>query len=288
MGLFSKEECVFCGEKAGMLGRKKMKGGDYVCKDCEHNCSLYFDPGIYTKEEVEAHIEYMKKQDKLYNEEFATLGDESKYEFKHLFGGIVLADSIAMFEIIDPKTKKRNYKELFRYDQIRSYDRYSVLNNDSDSNDLYSEVGIEFKMYCSFGVNGAGMSDSVLQRAHPYLESFRIVCGKDVSDLRYNTNHLMNKLNEIFGREPDTISIGEGIKESIFGSKKEREDMKQGIEMFKSLGKLAKAKIDKDEDAIADAKEGLTGITADTIDRQFGFQQKHKELADAAEQRVWK
>ena len=286
MGLFSKEECVFCGEKAGMLGRKKMKGGDYVCKDCEHNCSIYFDPGIYTKEEVEAHMEYMKKQDKLYNQEFATLPDEAKYEFKYLFDGIVLADSIAMFEIIDPKTKKRKYKELFRYDQIRSYDRYSELNTDDDSNEMYSEVGIEINLYCSHGVHSAGMNDTA--KAHPYLDKFRIACGKDVSDIRHNSTHLMNKLNEIFGREPETVSIGQGIKDSIFGTKKEREDMKQGIEMFKSLGKLAKAKIDKDEDAIANAKEGLMGTTVDTLDRQFGFDKKYKELADAAEQRAWK
>ncbi len=39
MGLFSKEECNLCGEKAGFLSRKRLvnKSG-YICKECEKKC----------------------------------------------------------------------------------------------------------------------------------------------------------------------------------------------------------------------------------------------------------
>lgn len=37
MGLFSKEECCFCGNQVGMLSRKKLADKNYICKDCEKN-----------------------------------------------------------------------------------------------------------------------------------------------------------------------------------------------------------------------------------------------------------
>lgn len=41
-----------------------------------------------------------------------------------------------MFEVIDPKAEKRNYKELFRYDQIRNYKVYVVENTGEGKNIL--------------------------------------------------------------------------------------------------------------------------------------------------------
>jgi len=41
MGLFKKETCVLCGEKAGMLDKKCIEGK--VCKDCAKKMSVWFD-----------------------------------------------------------------------------------------------------------------------------------------------------------------------------------------------------------------------------------------------------
>lgn len=64
--------------------------------------------------------------------------DKSKKEkiIGEAFHGIVFADEIAMFEVIDPKAEKRNYKELFRYDQIRNYKVYVVENTGEGKNIL--------------------------------------------------------------------------------------------------------------------------------------------------------
>lgn len=77
MGLFSKEECCFCGNKVGMLSRKKLADKNYICKDCEKNCSAFIEASRYDKAFLENHIEYMKKQDELYKKEFEPL-DKSK------------------------------------------------------------------------------------------------------------------------------------------------------------------------------------------------------------------
>ncbi len=282
MGLFSKEECDFCGEKAGMLGRKKLKDGEYICKDCEKKCSIYFEPGKFDKAEVDQHMEYMKKQDALYNTQYATLPDDAKWAFKQLFGGIVFADSIAMFEVIDPETKKRECKELFRYDQIANYERYAEENN-SGEGDKYSEVGVEITMRCSQGMSGVGMSDIETARAHPYLESVRILCAKDEDNMYSSTKGLMDKLNAIFLRESDDKSMAESLKDGLFGSKKEQRDIAQGADLLKSFGKFAKAKMEGSDAGIDDLKESL----ASTANNAFGNQAVHKELADAAEQRAW-
>lgn len=59
--LFSKQTCAFCGKEVGALSRKRLSDKNYICKECEKNCSAF----------------------------------------------------------LDPKASKKNYKELFRYDQIK-------------------------------------------------------------------------------------------------------------------------------------------------------------------------
>ncbi len=286
MGLFSKEECVFCGEKAGMLGRKKMQDGDYICKDCEENCSIYFDPGRFTKEEVESHFEYMKKQDVLYKNEYETLSKDEVSRHVYKFEGIIFADNIAMFELVDPKTKKRKYKELFRYDQVADFERYGEENRE-DEGKKFSETGVEIIMRCSEGVDGVGMTEAEKGKAHPYLHSIKIKCGDDADNLWNDTGRLMDKLNEIYLRESDNKSIGQGIKEMFTGSEKEQRDIKQGADMLKAFGKFAKAAIDKDDESMEAAKDNLKETTVSTLNNSCGNQAVHGELADAAQKRAW-
>ena len=47
----------------------------------------------------------MKKQDILYKQAFEPLSKEEKLRTFYQFSGIVFADSIAMFEVITPKTE---------------------------------------------------------------------------------------------------------------------------------------------------------------------------------------
>ena len=114
MGIFSKEECYFCNKKVGVLTRKKLRDKKYICRDCEKNCSAFIDISKFDSEYAKQHFEYMKKQDILYKQAFEPLSEEEKLRTFYQFSGIVFADSIAMFEVITPKTEKKNFKELFR------------------------------------------------------------------------------------------------------------------------------------------------------------------------------
>ena len=61
--LFSKKTCSFCNNQVGALSRKKLKDDNYICKECEKNCSAFIDPCRFDMEYMKQHMEYMKKQD---------------------------------------------------------------------------------------------------------------------------------------------------------------------------------------------------------------------------------
>ena len=61
--LFSKQTCAFCDKEVGALNRKKLHDGNYICKECEKNCSAFIDPARFDTEYIEQHMEYMKKKE---------------------------------------------------------------------------------------------------------------------------------------------------------------------------------------------------------------------------------
>ena len=285
MGLFSKEECCFCNQKVGMLSRKKLRDKKYICKDCEKNCSAFIDVSKFDSEYVKQHFEYMKKQNELYKKEFASIPKEEKIFAEYQFNGLVFADSIAMFEVITSKTEKKNYKELFRYDQIKDYDIYTILNN-QEGGKKYSEVGVKIEFYCKEGINSVGMTEQEKAMAHPYVETIKIYYGKNVdNDLGVAT--AINHLDEIFLREPRYKTLGRNIKEAFTGTESERRNLKQGVDTLKALGGLAKAKLSGDEEGLESAKANMKNTIESTVNLASGNRLKYKEIADAAEKRAW-
>lgn len=285
MGLFSKEECEFCKQKVGMLSRKKMKDKKYICKDCEKNCSGFIDVSKFDSEYIKQHFEYMKKQDELYKKEFESIPEEEKISAIYQFNGLVFADSIAMFEIITSKTEKKNYKELFRYDQIKDYDIYTVLNN-QEGGKKYSEVGVKINFYCKEGLDSVGRTEQEKEMAHPYVETIKVYYGKNVdNDLCVAT--AINHLDEIFLKEPRFKTLGRSIKESFKGTETERRNMKQGVDALKALGGLAKAKLSGNEEEMETAKANMKNTIESTVNLASGNRLKYKEIADAAEKRAW-
>ena len=285
MGLFSKEECCFCNAKVGMLSRKKMTDKKYICKECEKNCSAFIDVSKFDSEYIKQHFEYMKKQDMLYKKEFLTLPEEEKLSTIYQFNGLVFADSIAMFEVINSKTEKKNYKELFRYDQIKNYDIYTVLNN-QEGGKKYSEVGVKIDFYCREGIGSTGMSEQEKNTAHPYADIIKIYYGKNVdNDLCVAT--AINHLDEIFAREPRFKTLGRSIKEGFMGTETERKNIKQGVDALKALSGLAKAKISGDENAMEEAKATMKDNLMGIANSASGNRLKYTEIADAVEKRAW-
>ena len=52
MGLFSKEECCFCGAKVGVLSRFKIKSGEFMCQDCQKKGNPFMHLASMNKDEI--------------------------------------------------------------------------------------------------------------------------------------------------------------------------------------------------------------------------------------------
>jgi len=285
--LFSKQTCAFCGKEVGALNRKKLNDGNHICKECEKNCSAFIDPARFDTDYIKNHMEYMKKQDILYKKEFETLDKKKRKRYVHEgYYGLEFADDIAMFEVIDPKAGKRNYKELFRYDQIKDYEVYAKPNTSTgDGQKKYSEVGIKIKMNCRIGMNAASNSDAENKLAHPYVEELNILCARNTDISNDNTSMAIGHLNEIFGRASN--SVFGAVKESFTGTGHERQGYKAGADALKALGSLAKSKVTGNEEDAEKAKEKME----QAVDSGFAYlsenRSKYTKIANEAERRAW-
>lgn len=67
-GTFGKQTCAFCGNEVGMMKRTKIKNKEFICNDCGCGCSRYIQKYRYTKDELLGHMEYMKRQGRLYEQ----------------------------------------------------------------------------------------------------------------------------------------------------------------------------------------------------------------------------
>ena len=283
--LFSKQTCAFCGNQVGALARKKLADKNYICKECEKNCSAFIDPARFDTEYIKQHMEYMKKQDILYKKEFETLDKKQKERIVHEgYFGIVFADDIAMFEVVDAKANKRNCKELFRYDQIKDYEIYTKANTSTEGGKKYSEVGVKIKMNCQIGINSAGMSDAEKRLAHPYVEELNILCARN-DDTTSSTSLIIGHLNKIFGRASDTV-FG-SIKESIVGTGHERQGYKAGADALKAFGSMAKAKVTGNEEEDKKAKERMENAAESGMAYFSENRSKYTKIANEVEKRAW-
>lgn len=283
MGLFSKEACCFCNKEVGLLSRKKIKNKNYICKDCEKNCSAYIEVSNFDSEFLTQHIEYMKKQNTLYEKEVELLDKKEKERFVSGWDGIIFIDSIGMFEVISPKYNKKTVKELFRYDQVQDFDYYTVENS-SQEGKKYSEAGIEITFRCPIDENGWTNNEVASGRQHPYVSKIRIPFEKDTDDA--NCGSLAKAhLNKLFGRASD--SFFGSIKEDFVGTGKERAQAKAGIDSLKALGNLAKSAITKDSEGLENAKNEIANAATDMLNATFNFGAKYTQIADEAEKRAW-
>ena len=284
MGLFSnlfgKKECSFCGNQVGVLKRDALVNKEgYICKECSKKCSCSINLGRFTKSQLEEHMKYMEKQNELYEKAFVPVSD--KQRFMCVETGIEFADEIAMFTYHSPKANKKVYKELFRYDQIRDYEPYKIANTNSEGK-KYSEVGVKIFLNCSFDPCDSQFSSN--RSYHPYVSELVIPRHKNVDD--FNNDPLIKYLDKLFGKYEDTSLVG-GIKSSLIGTNKERQQMKVAGEGLKALGSLAKSKITgKEEDALK-AKEKTEILKNDALDLATGNRASYTKIADKVEKKVF-
>ena len=284
--LFSKQACIFCEKEVGALSRKKLRDKNYICKECEKNCSAFLDPAAFDTEYLKQHMEYMKKQNILYSKEFEPIDKKQKDRIVHEgYFGVCFADEIAMFEVVDPKADKKNNKELFRYDQIKDYEVYTVNNNSTEQGaKKYSEVGVKIKMNCQIGPEATGQSETEKKLSHPYVQELKILCERN-TDSTSSANLIIGHLNKIFGRASGTV-FG-SIKESIVGTEHERQGYKAGADALKAFGSMAKAKMTGNEEDAEKAKENLQQAAESGFAYATENRSKYTQVADSVEKRAW-
>ena len=276
--IFGKQECSFCGNQVSVLNRDALVNKEgYICKDCSKKCSESVNIGRFTKQQVEEHMKYMEKQNELYEKAFVPV--ENKQRFMCVETGIEFADEIAMFRYVSPKANKKVYKELFRYDQIKSYEPYLVNNTNSEGK-KYSEVGVKIKLYCSFDPSEKQFANS--KNYHPYVEELKIPRHKNVDS--FNNDPLIDYLDKLFGKYEDNSVLG-GIKSSLIGTNKEREQMKVASEGLKAFGSLAKSKITGKEEDADKAKENAEKLKDDALDLATGNRATYTKIANSVEEK---
>ena len=199
---FGKKACVLCGNECGMMSRTKLRSGDYLCDDCGNKCSRYVRLSEFTLDEVKGHIEYMKRQDRLFEEVYSkeikkqTIPSTIKEE------GIEFCDALGMFRIVrKDRSGRGQMHELFRYDQVAGYEEYSEETQPSEpgKEPEFKECGFKIKLLGG-NMSRIDMDDKKGLRPHPYIKRELKICfGKnDRSDLKY-AGYAKDKFDAIFG-----------------------------------------------------------------------------------------
>lgn len=199
---FGKKVCVLCGNECGMMSRTKLRSGDYLCDDCGNKCSRYVRLSEFTLDEVKGHIEYMKRQDRLFEEVYSkeikkqTIPSTIKEE------GIEFCDALGMFRIVrKDRSGRGKMHELFRYDQVAGYEEYSEETQPSEpgKEPEFKECGFKIKLLGG-NMSRIDMDDKKGLRPHPYIKRELKICfGKnDRSDLKY-AGYAKDKFDAIFG-----------------------------------------------------------------------------------------
>lgn len=277
-GTFGKQTCAFCGNQVGMMKRTKIKNKEFICNDCGRSCSRFIEKYRYTKDELLGHMEYMKRQEALYEKwggQF-TLAVPS-VPAKH---SIEFYDEQGMFRIRFRDGDDRYPKEFIRYDQVAAYEPYLEEGEPDEPGKpkVFGECGVDITLV------GAQEDMSTLRqglRAHPYITKSIRVCINDrdrhIGELE--VNQIIVHFDYIFGVNDDTkglFSFGPTKQQ-----KREGEALKAMGGMFGAAIKAAKTGEVSQEDAakVADAM-------AKVDDAATGGLARFTRLADEAEAQI--
>ena len=277
-GTFGKQTCAFCGNEVGMLKRTKIKNKEFICNDCGYGCSHYIQKYRYTKDELLGHMEYMKRQDKLYNEivgvpsrVIPTVSDKQGIEFY---------DEHGMFHIYDRRYERNYKKELFRYDQVAKYEPYLEEGEPDEPGKpkVFGECGVDITL--------VGAADDINEvrkglRAHPYItETIRVCINDDDKHIgELEVNQVINHFDYIFG-------VGDNTK-GLFNFGPTKQQRREG-EALKAMGSMfgAAIKAAKTGEVPEDAAQQVAEAMQKVDDAATGGLAEYTRRADAAEEKV--
>lgn len=282
--IFGKKTCAFCGGECGMMSRTKIKGDEYICSKCDDMCSNFIRKSRFTKPELEGHMEYMKRSDKIYKE--VILPNVQKHECYPSATqrqGIEFFDDFGMFRIMDgSRDHKENYpKELFRYDQVASYEPYyeEAEPEEAGKPKVFHEGGIIIRLV------GALDDTTKMQkglRAHPYITEEIKVCfatndREKENYLKYAENAI-HHFDYIFGVESKGLF-------SFGMSKQEKRDLKAAVAFTKTA--FDAVKVAKDGGEMSEEKKAEIQANMNAMeDANTGGLAEYTRRADAAEAKI--
>ena len=275
---FGKQPCAFCGTEVGMLKRTKIKNKEFICNDCGYKCSRHIEKYRHTKEELLEHMEYMQRQERLY----ASLGDPSEIvPGSGSRQAIEFFDQAGMFRIRDLDTDNRYPKELFRYDQVASYEPYcdETQPQEAGKPKVFNECGVKITLVSgqlSMEQEQKGM------RIHPYiLRELKVVVNKrDKRIGMLDVDHIIIHFNNVFGVNDDSNGLfGFGPTKQ---QRREGEALKAMGNMFVAAVKTAKAGGELSEET----KEQFEDAMHKADDANTHGLAKYSRLADEAEAKI--
>ena len=205
-GTFGKQTCAFCGAEVGMLKRTKIKNKEFICNDCKRTCSRFIQVYRMTKDELLGHMEYMKRQEKLYNE---IVGEPSQVvPSASSEQSIEFYDHCGMFRIRDDDYDGRYTKELFRYDQVAKYEPFC---NESEPEEAgkpkeFDSCGVTITLV---GCDTDASEQPKGLRPHPYITNeIEVVISKNDKHIgMLNVQQIIAHFNNIFGVNDDTNGL---------------------------------------------------------------------------------
>lgn len=260
--LFGKKTCTLCGKECGVMHRYKIRNKEYLCDDCGNQCSKYILLREFTADEIRGHIEYMKKQERLYNEVYKQAEIKRRYPTTPDVQGIEFCDSLGMFRIIEKSnTSRGKMQELFRYDQVAGYEPYVEETKPSEpgKEPEFKECGVKIKFLSS---NTQNTNLKFGTRPHPYIKKEIKICY-DKKEKTYDIINTCNHFDGIFGVHDNRTGLFQ------FGlSKEEKRNIKAAKGAFDIVAGAVKAakegqlseenleKIESGANAIQDASTG--------------------------------
>ncbi len=281
---FGKQVCALCGKECGVMHRTKVQGGEYVCSECARECSKHVRISEFTLDEVKGHIEYMRRQEKLYKECFENAKREtfpSPYDKQ----AISFADEIGMFAILDRDNYENKVNhELFRYDQVLSYERYVEKQKAAEEGkpDVFKESGVKIRLVGTRDHVEHDMKRSQMGlKVHPYIKrEIKVVFHTRETDVDYTDNAVAH-FDFIFGVHDDEHGL------FSFGmSKKEKRDLMGTVAGVKTI--IEAAKIAKEgEEALTEEKKTRIQENMNAMQNaQTGGLAVYSRRADAAEAKI--
>lgn len=272
---FGKQPCAFCGNEVGMLKRTKIKDKSFICSDCSSGCSRYIQKYRYTKDELLGHMEYMKRQSKLY--------EQLEGKFTLVVPSATIKQSIEFYDdhgllrIRHRDGENRYPKEFIRYDQVASYEPYLEESEPSEPGKPkeFGECGVDITLV-------GGQTDmSKLNkglRPHPYITETIRVCvnDRDRHTGKLEVNQIVHHLDWIFGVHDDSKGLFN------FGpTKQQRREGAAAVAMAGMFGAAIKAA--KDGEVSEEAKAQFEDAMHKVEDAATSGLAEFSRRADAAE-----